>query len=151
MTIRSATPSDIPYLHHHWNASGWEISLPDAAKQLERDDLFEFIIEVNGQTIGNIHYGLLENNAAEIGIFIRNINEHGKGYGTQAINLMTNHLFNHCSYSEIVFNTATDNYSMRNIAEQKLKLTPILHENVLQEQDGSYADYIEYRMTRSNP
>ena len=145
-TIRLATQADIPYLHHHWNESGWVISLSDAAKQLERTDFFQYMIELDSKVIGDIHYGNLENNGAEIGVYIRNTIERGKGYGTQAIMLMIDLLFAHCGYNEIVLNTSTDNYRMRYIAEEKLKLTPILHENILQEQGGTYEDYIEYRL-----
>ena len=57
-TIRPATQSDIPYLHHHWNESGWEISLEDAAKQLERTDFFQFLQEQGGTYEDYIEYRL---------------------------------------------------------------------------------------------
>ena len=149
--IRLATENDAEYLIKYWHESGWNISLEEARERLAGDKNKEqHIIEADGRIIGDIHYGEVENNGAEIGIYIRDENQKGKGYGTLTASIYIDALINILGYDRILINTGVDNKSMRYIAENKFGLTPIVHDNVYQEQSSTYESYVEYVLTKEN-
>ena len=56
-----------------------------------------FAILLEGEPIGQINYNEidLQSHMVELDIIIANRKHHGKGYGTEAIQLLTNYLFQH--------------------------------------------------------
>jgi len=143
LEIRLATVNDAEYLHKYWSEDSWNTTTLEELQTMLSNGNTQYMIEVHGQLIGDIHYGEVEDNGAEIGIYIRNKEERGKGYGLLALRLFIDALFN-LGYSKIVLNTGGDNKSMRHIAEKKLGLKPIVHEDVYQEQTGTYETCVEY-------
>ena len=149
LEIRLATRNDAEYLCKYWHESGWNISLEDARERLGKGKE-QHMIEIDGQIIGDIHYGEVENNGAEIGIYIRDENQRGKGYGTITMYIFTDALIHILGYEEILINTGVDNKSMRYISENKFGLIPIVHENVYQQLSGTYESYVAYILKKEN-
>ena len=149
MEIRLATKNDAEYLCKYWNESGWNISLEEAREMLSKGKE-QYMIEIDERVIGDIHYGELENNVAEIGIYIRDEHEKGRGYGTLTMFIFIDALINILGYDKIRIATSVDNKSMRHISENKFGLTPIIHERAYQEQSGTYESYAEYILKKEN-
>ena len=149
LEIRLATKYDAEYLCKYWHESGWHIKLEDARERLDKGKE-QHMIEIEGRIIGDIHYGEIENNGAEIGIYIRDESQQGKGYGTLITSIYIDALINILGYDKIRIATSVDNKAMRHISENKFKLTPIVHEGAYQEQSGTYESYAEYILKKEN-
>ena len=133
--IRLASTDNAEYLHKYRSESGETVTLDEVRESLNENKK-QHMIELGGKIIGDIHYGDLENNTAEIGIFIRDENERGKGYGFLITSIYIDTLINVLKYDKIRIATSVDNKAMRHISEAKFGLSPIIHE------DESYAEYI---------
>jgi RimJ/RimL family protein N-acetyltransferase len=149
LEIRLAVTDDAGYFLKHWNESGWHITLDEVHERLE-ENRAQHIIEINGRIIGDIHYGDLENTTAEIGIYIREENEKGKGYGLLALNMYIDALFTILGYNKIRIATGLDNKAMRHISENKYHLTPTIHEDAYQENSATNESYAEYILEKEN-
>jgi len=144
--IRLATPDDSEYLLKYWNLNGMNTTLEEVAETLE-ENFTQHMIEIDGRIIGDIHYGDcgdVENTIAEIGIFIRDENERGKGYGTTLASIYIDALFNLLGFQKIRIATGVDNKAMRHISESKFGLTPTIHNDVHQELSDTNESYAEY-------
>lgn len=158
LTIREATATkdDAEYIFKYRSQDEKNLTLSDVLESLEYSKKHgtpepQHMIEVDGKIIGDIHYGNLdENKTAEIGIFLRDEDAKGKGYGTISLTMMIDRLLNYYGYEKILLNTGVDNASMRYIAENKFGLTPIIHEDIYQESLGIYSDYVEYELKKEN-
>jgi RimJ/RimL family protein N-acetyltransferase len=149
--LRLATPDDAEYLVKYWNESGWGITLDEARERLDiAKNKEQHMIELDGRIIGDIHYGEAENNSAEIGVYIREETAKGKGYGKIIMAIYIDALINHLGYENILINTSVDNKAMRRISENTFGLTPTIHENVYQEQSGTYESYVAYVLKKEN-
>jgi len=148
LLIRLATEHDAEYLCKYWHASGWDISLEEAREMLATGKE-QHMIELDGRIIGDIHYGEIDEKTVEIGIFIRDENERGKGYGTTVFTIYADTLFS-MRYERIRLATSVDDKRMRSIAENKFNLVPIIHENAYQKQSGTYESYAEYFLKKDN-
>lgn len=149
LLIRLATVEDAPYLCKYWHESGWDISLEKACEMLATGTK-QHIIEFDDRIIGDIHYGDLGEKTAEVGIFIRDENERGKGNGKRALAMYMYTLLHDLDYERIRLSTSVDNKGMRYIAENKFKLIGTVHENIYQEQTGTYESYIEYFLNKED-
>jgi len=149
LEIRLAVPSDAEYLVKYWNEGGWDITLEEVHKSLEKNRE-QHIIEVDERVIGDIHYGNIENKTAEIGIYIRNEEEKGKGYGILVMNIYIDALINVLGYDKIRIATHIDNKAMRHISENKFGLIPTIHEDAYQKQSGTNESYAEYILEKEN-
>ncbi|MCL2557847.1 MAG: GNAT family N-acetyltransferase [Treponema sp.] len=150
LTLIRATSSDAPYFYRHWNESGWAIDMEKVREELDpkgEDAVFQYLIKIGEKVVGDVHHGRVDEGRAEIGVFIRDESQRRKGYGFLAIAIMIDHLFER-GYERIIFNTAVDNAPMRHIAEKKLGLKPVIHEDVLQELSGRRESYAEYELAR---
>ena len=149
LLIRLANRDDAEYLLKYWNESGWSIGLEEACERLEENHS-QHMIEIDGLVIGDIHYGCVENNGAEIGIFIRDENEREKGYGILVTSIYIDALINVLGYDRIRIATSVDNKAMRHISENKFGLTPTIHKDVYQEQSGTSESYAEYILEKES-
>jgi len=150
LEIRLAVPNDAEYLLKYWNESGWDITFEEACERLRKNQE-QHIIEIDGRIIGDIHYGdIIENEVAELGIYIREESERGKGYGEMAASIYIDALINIIGYNKIRISTSVDNKAMRHISENKFGLTPTIHEDVYQEQSGTNESYAEYYLKKEN-
>ena len=149
LRIRLATLDDAECLLKYWNESGWDINLEEVRERL-RNNKEQHMIEIDGRVIGDIHYGDIGNNTAEVGIYIREEGERGKGYGIRAVSIYIDMLINSLGYDKIRFATEINNKSMRHIAEDKFGLTPVIHEDVLQLDSGTYESYAEYILEKES-
>ena len=147
--IRLATSADADYLYPFWNASGWDITLSDAQKMLA-DGNSQHMIELDGKVIGDIHFGEIDKQTAEVGIFIRDESAKGHGYGKIVTKIYIDALVKKYDYEIIMLNTGVNNQAMRAIAENTFGITPVLHENVYQADTKTYDSYIEYRFEVKN-
>lgn len=149
LEIRLATRNDAEYLCRYWHESGWNISLEDARERLDNGKEQHMIV-VDGRIIGDIHHGDIENRTAEIGIYIRDENEKGKGYGIIVSSIYIDALFNVLGYDKIRIATSVNNKAMRHISENKFGLTPIIHEDAYQKLSGTNESFAEYILKKEN-
>jgi len=149
LEIRLANINDADYLLKYWTESGWDITLKEAQERLTKNRE-QHMIEVDGRIIGDIHYGELENNTAEIGIYIRDEREKGKGYGLSTTCIYIDALIKFMGYDKIRIATSVDNDAMRHISETKLNLSPTIHTDAYQEQLGTHEPYVEYILEKEN-
>ena len=148
LAIRQANENDAAYIHKYRRESGENISLEKVKTELGPGTM-QYIIELDRQIIGDIHYGNVDGNGAEIGIYIRNKTERRKGYGTLVITIFADYLFNNCGYDKIIFNTSFNNKSMRHIAEKKFSLKPNIY-NARQEVSDTTETCVEYELKKEN-
>jgi len=148
LTIRPATKADAEYLCKYWNADGWDISLGKVQEMLDGSTA-QHMIELDGQVIGDIHYGDVEEKIAEIGVYIRNQAYRGKGYGFLSLQMYADALLYTMGYDKIILNTNAGNKNMRYICENKLNLQPTIHENI-EQPDGSLETVVEYVLKKEN-
>ena len=149
LTIRLAIRNDAEYLCKYWHESAWNISIEDARESLDSGKE-QHMIEVDGKIIGDIHYGEIDNKTAEIGIYIRDEAQKGKGYGIIASSIFIDALFNFLGYDKIRIATSVSNKAMRYISENKFGLTPFIHEDAYQELTGTSESYAEYILKKDN-
>jgi RimJ/RimL family protein N-acetyltransferase len=149
LEIRLAARNDAEYLCGYWHESGWHISLEEARERLDNGEE-QHMIEADGKVIGDIHHGDIGDNTAEIGVFIRDENARGKGYGISVISIYIDALFNIMGYDKIRIATAVNNSAMRHISENKFGLAPIIHTDAYQELSGTVESYAEYIVTKEN-
>ncbi len=66
--------------------------------------LFGIFLKLHNKHIGNIKLGPIrkQHKLAEISLFIGETSEWGKGYATEAINIITNHAFNDMKMNKLV-------------------------------------------------
>ncbi|MCR5209312.1 MAG: GNAT family N-acetyltransferase [Lachnospiraceae bacterium] len=82
----------------------------------------QFIITVRetGRGIGSVYLQKIDmdNKTAEFGIFIGEDDENGKGYGTEALQLITNYAFEKLGLVRLTLRVLEDNKSARSVYEK---------------------------------
>jgi RimJ/RimL family protein N-acetyltransferase len=115
------------------------------------DGWLDFGIEADGRLVGDITARSPKNafppGVFEFGITLFEDADRGKGYGREATELMTTHLFEAADASRVQATTAVDNVAMRRV----LEALGFVHEGTLQAfmpgPDGR-DDYTMYAVTR---
>ena len=149
LEIRPATIKDAEYLYSYWSQDSWNTTTLEELRAMLAGGKTQYMVELNGQLIGDVHYGEVENNGAEVGLYIRDENQMGKGYGTLILYIFIDILFKNFGYDNVVFMTGENNKPMRYISESKFNLTPIIHKD-LEQPDGTLETCIEYVLNKQD-
>lgn len=113
----------------------------------------DLALEAEGRLVGEIDARRpkrgLPPGVFELGIALFDAADRGKGYGTEAIRLLTDHLFREHGAGRVQASTALDNAAMQRVFE-RLGFT---REGVLRgfmPVEGGRADYVLYGITRAD-
>lgn len=113
----------------------------------EKHRLFGILLNGTGEHIGNITLDNIDmsNRKAEVGIFLwRN---HGKGYATEAINLLVNYAFSDLNLNKLYAGAAVQNYaSVALFKKCGFEEEGILKMDYLK--DDHYYDVIRFRLLK---
>ena len=117
------------------------------------DGWLDFGIEAEGRLVGDITARSPRNafppGVFEVGITLFQDDDRGKGYGREATELMTTHLFEAAEAGRVQATTALDNLPMRRV----LEALGFVHEGTLQAfmpGPESREDYAMYAVTRES-
>jgi RimJ/RimL family protein N-acetyltransferase len=130
LIIRNATIADSEVLAKWWNdgkvmahagfPNGLGITAENIAEDLKRDSDFKgrrFIIENEGNHIGEMSYYNKGDNKAEIGIKICDFSKQEKGLGKIILSLFITELFS-MGYEKIILDTNLNNARAQHVYEQ---------------------------------
>lgn len=129
LVIRHATADDVQILCHWWSDgkvmahAGFPNGIHTDAEKLmdkivnETDMARRLIIEINLKRVGEMCY-TIEDSVAEIGIKICDFTYHEKGYGTRALKMLINYLFNEMKVYKIVLDTNLNNRRAQHVYEK---------------------------------
>ena len=164
--LRAYRPEEAEPLLEHWLTSRWRVgSQSDRAtvrrrlkRRIERSGRFaegrlEFAIDVEGDVIGDVEGrhppGSMPPGVYEVGIEIYREGSRGNGYGSEAVELLTAHLFEAHEAGRVQASTAVWNGPMRRVLEN-LGFTEegVLRAFMPSEQGRD--DYVMYAVTRED-
>jgi ribosomal-protein-alanine N-acetyltransferase len=164
--LRAYRPEEAEPLLEHWLTSRWRVgSQSDRAttrrrlkRRIERSGRFaegrlEFAIDVEGDLIGDVEGrhppGSMPPGVYEIGIEIYREGSRSNGYGSEAVGLLTRHLFEAHEAGRVQASTAVWNGPMRRVLEN-LGFTEegVLRAFMPAEQGRD--DYVMYAVTRED-
>jgi RimJ/RimL family protein N-acetyltransferase len=121
LSIRNATAKDANVLSKWWNdgtvmahagfPNGIGISEEKVNELLEEDNDFRrrLILEFENTPIGEMSYRTPEEKTAEIGIKICDASQQNKGYGTEYLKMLMQHIFLQMKYDRIILDTNLKN------------------------------------------
>jgi RimJ/RimL family protein N-acetyltransferase len=116
------------------------------------DGRLDLGIEVDGKLVGALDArrpaGALPPGVYELGITLFAAETRGRGYGTEAVRLLTSHLFSAGGAERVQGSTDVANVAMRRVFEQ----LGFVEEGVMRgfmPDDGGRADYVLYGVTKS--
>jgi ribosomal-protein-alanine N-acetyltransferase len=159
ITLKLLTPNDVKadyvkwmrdaeitqFLESRWTA--YELDdLKEYVKQINsshNDFLFGIFLRENSQHVGNIKIGGIDHTHrfGNIGLFIGNKDCHGKGYGSEAIELATRYAFNELNLNKLVAGIYAPNLaSYRAFLKARYNQAGILKQHRFYK--GSYVDEI---------
>lgn len=102
------------------------------------------------QDIGELNYRITNSNIYEIGIKICELSLHGKGYGTTAIELLLDYLFNEYNAEKVILDTNLKNKGAQKFYE-RLGFEKIgVRENCWLNQLGVLQSVVDFEMTKEN-
>jgi RimJ/RimL family protein N-acetyltransferase len=164
--LRAYRPDEAEAVLEHWLTSRWrQGSRGDRAtlrrrlkRRIERSGRFaegrlEFAIDVDGDVIGDVEArhppGAMPPGVYEIGIEIHGESHRGNGYGSEAVELLTQHLFAEHEAERVQASTAVWNAPMRRV----LANLGFAEEGVLRAfmpRERGRDDYVMYAVTRED-
>lgn len=131
----------IPYPYTLEDEEKWY----ESNSSVRSDNVYNFAIEAldNGEYIGGCGINSVnwKNSIAEVGIFIGNQEYHNRGYGTDAMLVLINFIFNQMNLNKIKLNV----YSYNNRAIKCYEKCGFKKEGILREElfrNGQYHDII---------
>ena len=117
------------------------------------DGFLDLAVEAEGRLVGDVGArrppGSLPPGVYEVGIDLFDGEDRGKGYGTEAVRLLTDYLFESLDAERVQATTAVSNASMRRVFEK----LGFLHEGTLRAfmpGESGREDYVMYAVTRSD-
>lgn len=163
LTIRNATPADVPLLVKWWNdgavmahagfPNGLHTTVEAATEQLLQDSdetVRRLMIEHNGIPIGEMCYGSRGKKEAAIGIKICEPAKQEKGLGRILLNMLIQSLFTEYGYEKIVLDTNLKNARAQHVYEllgfQKLRVNI----DSWRDQTGVLQSSVDYELIKEN-
>lgn len=154
--LRTATEVDAKQLASWWNdgavmahagfPNGLGITEDEVKGEISEGLL---IIEENGKPIGETNYRLLDNNVAEIGIKICNVEYQNRGIGRKTLSLLIRHLFDH-GIKKIILDTNLENKRAQHVYEslgfKKLRINT----NSWTDQLGNKQSFVDYELVEND-
>jgi len=159
--IRNATARDAKKLKEWWNdgkvmahagfPNGLGISEQEIIESLEKDNHLQrrLMIEFDNAPIGEMSYRTTEEKVAEIGIKICDASQQNKGYGTELLKMLINHIFMSMKYDKIILDTALKNERAQYVYERLRFRKTGTNIDVWQDQLGEFQSSVEYEMTKT--
>jgi RimJ/RimL family protein N-acetyltransferase len=130
LRIRNATEKDAKILSTWWNdgdimahagfPNGLSISEEEVAESLKKDNEQNrrLIIEVEDDPIGEMSYRTTDDKVAAIGIKICKTKKQNRGYGSEFVKMLMNHIFMTMKYDKIILDTNLDNQRAQHVYEK---------------------------------
>lgn len=163
LTIRNATPADVPLLVKWWNdgavmahagfPNGLHTTVEAATEQLLQDSdetVRRLMIEHNGIPIGEMCYGSCGKKEAAIGIKICEPAKQEKGLGRILLSMLIQSLFTEYGYEKIVLDTNLKNARAQHVYEllgfQKLRVNI----DSWRDQTGVLQSSVDYELIKEN-
>ena len=146
------------------NGNGFAHPLPDlpprekVEERLRRsgtlvEGMLDLALEAEGRLIGHIQARRPENalppGVFDLGITIYEARDRGKGHGTEAVSLITRHLFEDLDAGRVQLSTDVENGPMRGAAERAGFRPEGVMRGFMPTVDGP-RDYLLYAMTRED-
>ncbi len=161
--LRPYRPDEAGELLEHWLASPWRIGTNQdratARRRLRRriarsgvfaDGRLELAVDVDGRVVGDVEArhppGAMPPGVYEIGIELYAEETRGRGLGSEAVELLTTHLFQAHAAGRVQATTAVTNGRMRTVLER----LGFAEEGVLRAYmpaGGGREDYVMYAVT----
>lgn len=162
LSIRNATIDDASTLCNWWNDgavmahAGFPNGLgttthavADLLKQ-DSDQSCRLILEIDDVPAGEMNYRTVAEKIAEIGIKICDINQQGKGYGPQFLELLIRYLFDEMGYHKIILDTNAKNVRAQHVYEKLGFMQIAVHLDAWRNQLGEWQSSIDYELTRES-
>ena len=158
--IRNATAQDAEKLREWWNdgkvmahagfPNGLGISEQEIIESLEKDNCLHrrLMIEFDGEPVGEMSYRTIEEKMAEIGIKICDASQQNKGYGTELLKMLLNHIFMSMEYDKIILDTNLKNERAQYVYERLGFRKAGTNIDSWQDQLGELQSSVEYEMTK---
>lgn len=168
IVIRSATVDDAVLLNTWWNDgrvmehAGFPNGLGEPLDEtIENIRAYEgklsqlCIIEIDGKPVGELSYGISDDNLAIPGWKICDFSYQNKGYGTNIIKMLFEFLFtdekinSKIPIKKIVWDTMAENTRAQHVYETKIGARKVaVRENACQDQLGNWRTAVDYEITR---
>jgi RimJ/RimL family protein N-acetyltransferase len=117
------------------------------------DGFFDLGIEVEGRLIGDVGArcgrSVMPPGVFEFGIEIYEETDRGKGYGGDAVNLLTEHLLERLGAERVQASTAVDNVAMRKVLERLGYREEGTMRGFMPSEGGGRDDYVLYALIRT--
>ena len=148
----------------HWLASPWRVGASKdratARRTLRRriarsgvfaDGRLELAVDLDGQVVGDIEArhppGSMPPGVYEIGIELYAVETRGHGVGSEAVELLTTHLFDEHAAGRVQATTAVTNGPMRRVLERLGYVEEGVLRAFMPATDGLREDYVMYAVT----
>lgn len=170
IVIRSATIDDAVLLNTWWNDgkvmehAGFPNGLGEPLEEtIENIKGYEgrlsqlCIIEIDGKPVGELSYGIYEDNKAETGWKICDFSYQNKGYGTKIIKMLFEFLFtdeainSKIPIKKLVWDTMIENTRAQHVYEDKIGAKKVgVRKNACQDQLGNWRTLVDYEITKED-
>jgi RimJ/RimL family protein N-acetyltransferase len=162
LVIRNATIEDASTLCNWWNDgrvmahAGFpkgigttEQVISDSLKD-DTDQNRRLIQEIDGIPIGEMNYRTVTEKVAEIGIKICIFNQQEKGYGSQFLKMLINHLFEQMGYQKIILDTNLKNTRAQHVYEKIGFRKVSINIDSWKNQVGELQSSVDYELTKED-
>lgn len=159
LTIRNATLDDAEQLATWWNDgtimahAGFPNGVGQTAEEIanklknDTDDTGRrLIIEVDQIPVGEMSYGNMGNDTAEIGIKICDFSLHDKGIGKKMLSMLISSLFHDMGYKKIILDTNVKNKRAQHVYEELGFRKLQVREDSWRDQLGELQASIDYEL-----
>jgi RimJ/RimL family protein N-acetyltransferase len=163
VVLRPYLPDEADELLEHWLASPWRVGgskdRATARRSLRRrivrsgafvDGRLELAVDLDGKVVGDIEArhppGSMPPGVYELGIELYAPETRGRGVGSEAVELLTTHLFDEYAAGRVQATTAVTNAPMRRLLER----LDFVEEGVLRAfmpTENGREDYVMYAVT----
>jgi RimJ/RimL family protein N-acetyltransferase len=160
LRIRVAKPEDAKTLCTWWNNgevmahAGYPIGLGITEKEvvalIKADNYLKrrLVIELENQPIGEMSYRTPEEDVAEIGIKICEPRCQNKGYGTEYIKMLMEHIFMRMEYEKIILDTNLKNERAQHVYEKLGFRKVSVNIDAWKDQLGDLQSSVGYEMSK---
>jgi RimJ/RimL family protein N-acetyltransferase len=160
VTLRPFRPGEFRHV--------WEFRLRDGARPENRerlrrryarsgtfhDGFLDLAIEAEGRLVGEIDArrgrNMMPEGVYELGIALFDEADRGRGYGREAVALMTGHLFRELGAGRVQGSTSVANHGMRRVFERCGFTFEGVMRGFMPGGDGARDDYALYAVTRAD-
>lgn len=159
LVIRHATTEDVQILCQWWSDgkvmahAGFPNGIQTDANKLmnsinsETDISRRLIIEIDTNKVGEMSYRIVEE-TAEIGIKICDFPYQQKGYGTKALKMLIEYVFNEMKVPKITLDTNLSNKRAQHVYEKLGFRKRAIRTNAWEDQLGVLQSFVDYELRK---